>query len=234
LNEIIESHVSSLHQEGATEEAAELLIDYASSIEDQKDSSGPVNWCYMRAAKFYFYLAEYEKSLELLNKCTITNMEFKVNLISTCLELGLFEKAQGIVDTMKKIDKKPADYLARTNYLITCAANFTPENCYSLTMKICRKRPQRQEGQREEAEADFERKISQFYLVTTFENPADAEAPIVVEQEVSDYDFTVVSPAVTDIAPQTGYLVKMDMYLDSSKNSKISSHWQIVFRNPKA
>jgi len=243
LEPLMEAQASALHQAGKTREAISRLEKYYSLIKGLgPDAEKAIHWCLSRIAKFYFYLDEFglsrDRLLDLVayadSHVAQLSLEPLIDLASSHLELGEEEAALKVLDRIRKVppSKIPGNILCtRSKYLITCEARLG--NRYDLNFKICRTPPARKEGEAEEDEADFKRKLDNFYLVCIFENPDPNGEPLLMETPVDHFDIDVKSPSVpTVMTASCWFLVKLILYKDSSKSERIGQHYQLVSYTP--
>lgn len=238
LDRIVEAQAGALHQEGKTLEAISTLRTFYNLIKekDGRRKSEVISWCLSRMAKFHFYLDQYNESLELLNNLveyhtvnhTKTSLQDLADLLSVYVELGEEEKAQEIVDQICR--REEGAIYTRSKYLITTDGSIT-DRMYKLNVKVCRTPPARKEGDADDDEDNYIRKLTDFFLEVHYQNPEDSSNPLITEQPVDHYDIDLSSPNFSKPPHSGWYLIKMNIYKDGSKQDLLGKHYQLFYKH---
>eukprot|EP01126_Amoeba_proteus_P017357 TRINITY_DN1832_c0_g1_i1.p1 TRINITY_DN1832_c0_g1~~TRINITY_DN1832_c0_g1_i1.p1 ORF type:complete len:534 (+),score=97.27 TRINITY_DN1832_c0_g1_i1:344-1945(+) len=245
LYSLIDSYCSALHQQGRTLEAARILEQYVAELEEGLTPNKALTTIISslsRASKFYFYVDGYSTSVSLLEKierlCSSNNVPFKIkdklDLSTAYREAGNSSQADIVLSQVLESAQPVADitaYYGRSKYLLTVGYKLLSSSLgfqYHLSLKICRSLPNRKEGEVDQSEDRYLRKINNFYLVVSFENVEGGE-PLALETEVKHYDVELKSPAFSS-KPSTGkwYLIKCHLFSNCQKEQEIGYHYQPV------
>lgn len=86
--------------------------------------------------------------------------------------------------------------------------DFTITDRYEINVKVCRSPPARKEGDEDDDEDNYVRKLDNFFLEVTFENPDHTGEPFVIEQPIDHYDIDLKSPKFS-VTPEKAWYVKL-------------------------
>jgi len=79
------------------------------------------------------------------------------------------------------------------------------------------------------------RKLKNFFVEATFENPNKSEGLLVVTKNVDHYDFEINSPKFTSPAEAFHwYSCKVILYADDTKKEIIGRHYQLIYQESAA
>lgn len=103
-----------------------------------------------------------------------------LDLAAVYVELGDEEKAEATLDQIRALPG--SNICTRSRYLITTGTtdserffsfclDYTLTDKYDINVKVCRAPPARKEGDEEDDEDNYIRKLDNFFLEVTFENP---------------------------------------------------------------
>eukprot|EP01126_Amoeba_proteus_P018818 TRINITY_DN1957_c0_g2_i2.p1 TRINITY_DN1957_c0_g2~~TRINITY_DN1957_c0_g2_i2.p1 ORF type:complete len:538 (-),score=123.22 TRINITY_DN1957_c0_g2_i2:38-1459(-) len=245
---VYDSYCSALHQQGRTLEAAKKFEDYAKEMEAEEATEETMETIIMslsRASKFHFYVDDYATAAELLTRVKTICLKSMVPMkFKDQLELSIAYREDGKIDlaeevltsTLNSHNFEPTPLL-RSKYLLTTDSTIKSSQDgyrYELSLKVCRCVPARKEGQLEESEEQYLRKLQNFFLVASFENFLEGGEPVVVEKEINHYDVSLCSPVIPSTPVSKWYLIRCTLFSDSRKEKEIGSHHQpTYFRSNK-
>eukprot|EP01127_Copromyxa_protea_P017586 TRINITY_DN5383_c0_g1_i1.p1 TRINITY_DN5383_c0_g1~~TRINITY_DN5383_c0_g1_i1.p1 ORF type:complete len:492 (-),score=144.77 TRINITY_DN5383_c0_g1_i1:149-1624(-) len=235
----VESWSNSYFVQGEREEAVGILREYLEIVKQRKepqDSVHPIErYTLFLAVDMCFMCENFEEALEFSTKLAAMDDDIELQLQSLCdiliihRHLGNEEEARKTEALLRGSEEK-VKIASRSKFLTTLDCSLNDEK-YFLEMKVNQGPYPRQEGERYKPLDTLPeiRLLKRFYLVVEFENPEPGSDPLVIEQEISQPEFTLNSPALPAIPiAKKYYSVNFLIYEDFTKTNLIGDHYQLI------